>query len=147
MAIPRYISFVAFALGTYDIVRGVAHTIFAGYAATHLAGVDLKGPAGRDLLVLMVAFGASNLVTACALIYLAFTDRAGSLVLLILIPIAYLAAHIGLQMHEIGLTGQGVFPGQFNMTVYLTICVVAATSGLLSVWRQMRSAVHFGRSR
>ncbi|GAA0785409.1 hypothetical protein E1180_18260 [Roseibium denhamense] len=139
-AIPRYVSFVAFALGSYDVVRGIAHTVFAGYAATEKAGVDLTGPAGLDLLILMLAFGASNLVTASALIYLALTDRRGSLLLLGLIPFAYFAAHIGLELHGVELVGQGVFPGRFYMMVYLTVCALTATSGALVALRRMRAA-------
>ncbi|MTI42531.1 hypothetical protein JM93_03162 [Roseibium hamelinense] len=139
-AIPSYVSFVAFALGSYDVVRGIAHTVFAGYAATDKARLDLTGPSGLDQLILMLAFGASNLVTASALIYLALTDRRGSLLLLGLIPLAYFAAHIGLQMHGVGLSGQGVFPGRFNMMVYLTVCTLTATSGVLVALTRMRSA-------
>lgn len=144
-AIPRYVSFVAFVLGSYDVVRGIAHTVFAGHAATEIAGLDLTGPTGLDQLILMLAFGASNLVTASALIYLALTDRRGSLLLLGLIPLAYFAAHLGLQMHGVGLAGQGVFPGRFNMTVYLAVCALMATSGVLVALMRMRTASGAGR--
>lgn len=139
-AIPRYVSCVAFVLGSYDVVRGIAHTVFAGYAATEKAGLDLTGPTGLDQLILMLAFGASNLVTASALIYLALTDRRGSLLLLGLIPLAYFAAHIGLELHGVELVGQGVFPGRFNMMVYLTVCALTATSGVLVALMRMRAA-------
>lgn len=121
---PRYVSVVAFALGCVDFVRGVSHTLLANHAATNIAGLDLSGPTGRDQLVLMVAFGASNLLSAAALICLALRDRFGALIFLAVIPAAYLVAHTGLSLNGTDLVGQGVFPGRYMMAGYLAVCLV-----------------------
>ena len=134
--IPRFVSVVAVALGCYDIVRAVAHTGLAGHAATEIAGLDLAGPTGRDQLVLMVAFGASNFVTAAALILLGLTHRFGALILLAVIPAAYAFAGAALRFWEQGLVGQGVFPGAETMKVYLAVCMVTVIAAVALRWRR-----------
>lgn len=137
--IPRFVAVVAVSLGAFDILRAVAHTVFAGHAASEIAGLDLTGPTGRDQLVLMVAFGASNFITAAALILAGLTSRLSSLILLAVIPIAYVIGGLGLQYWEAGLEGQGVFPGEQNMRVYISICLLTVTASLAMLWRGRRS--------
>lgn len=136
---PRFVSFVAIALGCFDIIRGFAHTVFVGHAAVELAGLDLTGPTGRDQVVLMVAFGASNLITGAALILLGWTHRRGALILLAVIPFAYLMAQVGLRTWGADLVGQGVFPGVHNMQIYLAVCVLTVIAALVARWRGGRS--------
>lgn len=144
----RFVSFIAIGLGIFDLIRGVMHTVFAGYAASEIADVDLVGPSGRDLLTLMIAFGASNLITSAALVTSGLTSRKVSLALLTAIPIAYGFAAVGFTMWSDGLIGQGVFPGKANMRVYLMVCtgtVIAA--GVSVVWKSrfqkpQRTPVH-----
>lgn len=69
-------------------MRGLAHTVFLGHAATNIAGLDLSGPTGLDQLTLIAAFGASNFVTAAALVLAGLTSRMSSLILLAAIPAA-----------------------------------------------------------
>lgn len=135
---PRYISVVAFVLGCVDVVRGASHTLLANHAATNIAGLDLSGPSGRDQLVLMAAFGASNLLSAAALIYLALRDRFGALIFLAVIPAAYLVAHTGFALNATDLVGQGVFPGRYMMVGYLSVCLVTVFRALLQRSRSRR---------
>lgn len=127
---PRFVSIIAFCLGLWDIVRGVAHTLASGPVARNIAGLDLSGPTGFDQLMLMNAFGASNFISAFALIYLSLRDRTGALIMLSIIPLAYILAGIGLSLHEDGLTGVGVFPGREKMVVYNLICIATVISAL-----------------
>ncbi len=142
---PRFVAFVAVGLGCFDIVRAVAHTVFAGYAAGEIAQVDLNGPSGRDLLTLMVAFGASNFITGAALIILGLTNRTGALALLAVIPAAYLAAAAGRQYWGVDLTGQGVFPGFHIMRNYILICIATVGAGL-AIWLRRRRAKRLAAS-
>ena len=129
--IPRFVSFVAIAVGSLDLIRGLAHTVFVRHAATELAGLDLTGPTGRDQLVLMIAFGASNLITGAALITFGLTNRRGSLLLLAVVPVAYLIAGVSLDVYGADLVGQGIFKGTRNMRVYLFVCVLSVVSALV----------------
>lgn len=134
--IPRFVSFVAFALGCFDIVRGMAHTVFVGPVAQNRAGLSLLGPTGLDQMTLMVAFGASNLITAAALIYASLADRRAVLILIAVIPCAHVLAGVGLQAHGAELVGQGAFPGKQNVAVYNAVCVATLLSALLwMLWR------------
>lgn len=130
MELPRFVSVVAVALGCFDIIRGLAHTVFVGHAATELAGLDLTGPTGRDQVVLMIAFGASNFITGAALILLGLMQRFGALILLAAIPVAYGVAAASLSYWQVGLVGQGEFPGVNNMRVYLIVCVLTVIAAL-----------------
>lgn len=127
---PIFVSAVAIMLGGLDIVRGVSHTLLSAQAATHVAGLDLSGPTGHDQLVLMSAFGASNFLSAAALIYLALRDRFGALLFLAVLPIAYLLAQIGLRVNGADLVGQGDFRGRYMMTGYLSICILTVIAAL-----------------
>lgn len=138
---PRFVSFVAVALGAFDIIRAAAHTAFAGHVGPEVAGLDFAGPTGRDQLVLLVSVGASNIITAAALIYLGLTSRAGALVLLAVIPFAYAVAGQSLRYWEAGLVGQGVFPGIQNMQVYAAVCVLTVVGALTTRAIGRRSAV------
>lgn len=134
-SIPRFVSVVAVALGLFDLLRGIMHTVLVGFAAVDIAGLDLSGPTGHDQVTLMTAFGASNLITGVALILLGFTNRQGVLVLLATILAAYALAGLGLSHWGSELTGQGLFPGVDNMRIYLAVCVVTLIAGLAGWWR------------
>lgn len=137
---PRFVSVVAIALGSFDLVRGVVHTVLFGSVAAGLAGLDLTGPTGRDQLVLMAAFGSSNLVTGAALIYLGFTDRAGALVLMLVIPVALLTAGASIAYWGGELTGQAVFPGTRNMEIYVVVCLTTVAASLWLRFRRPRAS-------
>ena len=140
---PVFISVVAFALGVLDLLRGVSHTLLSFYAASDVAGLDLSGPTGFDQLVLMNAFGAANFLSGAALIYLSLRDRLGALLFLAITPLAYLAAGIGLHLNGADLLGQGVFPGRYMMTGYITLCFMTVFAALGVIRRQSRSKLSF----
>ena len=94
---PRFVSFVAVALGCFDIVRGVVHTVLAGNVGVVTAGLDMAGPTGRDQLTLMAAFGYSNFVTGVALIYLGLSNRRGAVIMLAVVPIALISAGVSIE--------------------------------------------------
>jgi hypothetical protein len=140
---PAFVSVVAFALGCLDLLRGVSHTLLSSYAASDVAGLDLTGPTGLDQLVLMNAFGAANFLSGAALIYLALRDRLGALLFLAVIPCAYLMAGIGLRVNGADLAGQGVFPGQYMMAAYISLCLITIFAALRTMRRQTRGALSF----
>ncbi|MEM6808924.1 MAG: hypothetical protein AAGA33_01710 [Pseudomonadota bacterium] len=137
---PRFISIVTIALGSYDLIRGVVHTVLFGSVAAGFAGLDLAGPTGRDQLVLMAAFGSSNFITGAALIYLGFNDRVGALVLMAIIPVALLTAGASITYWGGDLIGQGIFPGRRNMAVYVVVCVVTV---IASLWMRRRPMLRY----
>lgn len=67
--IPFYVSVVALCLGCVDLARGVPHTVRVEHAARDLAGLDLAASNSIDLIILMIAFGISNLLTGSMLIH------------------------------------------------------------------------------
>ncbi|MEO1079698.1 MAG: hypothetical protein AAFY29_09090 [Pseudomonadota bacterium] len=133
---PRFVSFVAVGLGCFDIVRGVVHTVLAGSLAVDVSGIDVSGPSGRDLIVLMTAFGHANFITAAALIQAGLTSRMASLILLSVIPLALLIAGVSLHYWGADLQGVGVFPGMNNMRMYMLICTATVATALLLRWRR-----------
>lgn len=140
---PAFVSIVAFALGCLDLLRGVNHTLMSSYAASDVAGLDLTGPTGLDQLVLMNAFGAANFLSGAALIYLSLRDRLGALLFLALIPLAYFMAGLGLRLNGADLAGQGVFPGQYMMAGYISLCLITVLAALRTMRRQNRGAFSF----
>ncbi len=133
--LPRFVSFVAIALGCFDIVRGVVHTVLAGNTGVVIAGLDMAGPTGRDQLILMAAFGYSNFVTGAALILLGLMNRVGALVLLAVIPLALIVAGASIGHWGADLVGQGSFPGTRNMRIYVVVCTVTVVAALALRWR------------
>jgi uncharacterized membrane protein YphA (DoxX/SURF4 family) len=76
-------------LGGIDLLRGFMHTVVLPYSATHIACLDLSGPAAPDLLRLLGLFGISNYITGATLILTGLYARPIALVLLGLIPAFY----------------------------------------------------------
>lgn len=133
--LPRFVSFVAVALGCFDIIRGLVHTVLVGNTGAEIAGLDLTGQTGLDQLTLMVAFGYSNFVTGAALIYLGLTSRSGALLMLAIIPVALIVAALSIEFWGADLVGQAEFPGAENMQIYALICVLTVISAILIRWR------------
>ena len=129
--LPRFVSVVAVALGCFDLIRGLVHTVLFGNVGAETAGLDLTGPTGRDQLMLMAAFGSANFITGAALIYLGLANRLGALILMVVIPIALVTAGASVAYWGADLVGQGVFPGTRNMQVYVAVCVVTVIAGVL----------------
>jgi hypothetical protein len=119
-------------LGCMDLIRGVMHTIRVEHAAGEIAGLDLSTPVSIDLLILMVAFGTSNLLTGTMLILLAWKARPLALALLGIIPVAYLVGFVGLQLNTAAYPAtQATYPGRQMIMVYLAVCVATFLSAVV----------------
>jgi hypothetical protein len=138
---PRFVSFVAVALGCFDLIRGVVHTVFAGSVAVDVSGIDIGGPTGRDQIVLMTAFGHANFITAAALIQAGLTSRTASVVLLAVIPLALTIAGVSQAYWTVDLEGVGAFPGKQNMRIYFLVCVTSVIVSLIVQWRRNRGSM------
>jgi hypothetical protein len=137
--LPGFVSLVAGLLGLLDLVRGAMHTVFLDHAARAIAGLDLSLPNAIDQLQLMMAFGASNLITGAALILAAVWDRRIAWILLAVIPVAYLVGTAGFQAASEGLPAStAAWGGKPMMRVYLVVCVVTFLAGGLAAWRRAR---------
>ena len=136
--LPRFVSFVAVALGCFDLIRGFVHTVLAGSTGVELSGIYVSGPTGRDQLVFMIAFGYSNFVTGAALIYLGLTNRLGALIMMAVIPVSLFVGGLSLEHWGADLQGFGVFPGTRNMQIYFVVCVVTLVAAGVMRWREGR---------
>jgi hypothetical protein len=123
-----------------DLGRGVLHTVRVEHAAGEIAGLDLSTPVSIDLLILMVAFGTSNLLTGSMLILLAWKARPLALAMLGIIPVAYLVGFVGLQINTASYPStQAAYPGRQMMMAYLAVCIVTFLSAVVqSKFRSLR---------
>jgi len=119
-----------FALGTLDLIRGFMHTFNINWAATTFAKIALI----PDSLMLMGAFGISNILTG--LIYLLICKKAKHLVpyVLALIPTAYLLGMIGLRMQ--GVQAESAFNGKYMMLGYLGLCALISAYYFISARKE-----------
>ena len=130
--VPLFVSFVALLLGCYDILRGIMHTLNLEYSALHITTLNLATPEAADLLRLLGAFGISNFITGVMLIFIAFKARGLALIMLFVIPLAYL---IGILSVRVNVTeyvaSKAAWGGMTPMIVYLSICFVTFLLGLV----------------
>jgi len=135
--IPKFVSIVAIALGSLDLVRGFMHTILLEYAAANIAGLDLSSSVASDLLRLMGSFGISNYITGLMLILLGWKARPLALTMLGAIPVAYLIGTVGIKFNTSTYTAtQGDWGGLPMMIAYIVICIVTFTAGTILVKRK-----------
>jgi hypothetical protein len=102
--IPKIVSLVAFILGSLDLLRGIMHTLLLEFSATNIAGLDLTTSQAADLLRLMGSFGISNYITGITLILLGWKARHLALILLGVIPAAYLIGGVATHLYSAGHT-------------------------------------------
>lgn len=112
---------VLFILGLFDLFRGFAHTFFIHWANNTFAHLDLSVN-GADQLVLLSAFGISNLLTGMAYILISLKARALASSILLIILLAYLLGWLGMQYA--GVSPNSDFYGRFIMLGYLGVCIV-----------------------
>jgi hypothetical protein len=130
--IPRFVSIVAIALGSLDIVRGFIHTVLLEYAAANIAGLDLSTTQAGDLLQLMATFGISNYLTGVMLILMGWKARPLALVMLGVIPLAYLIGMVTLRVHSVGYaSSQAAWGGLPMMMGYLLISTITFFAGVI----------------
>ena len=137
--LPKFVSIVAIALGSLDIIRGFMHTILLEYAAANIAGLDLSSSVAIDLLRLMGTFGISNFITGVMLIILGWKARPLALTMLGVIPLAYLVGAMGIRMNSAPYAAsEGDWGGAPMMLVYLAVCVVTFIAGIIMTQMQTR---------
>ena len=128
--IPRFVSVVAIALGSLDLVRGFMHTIVLEYSALNIAGLDLSTSAATDLLRLLGTFGISNYITGVMLILLGWKARPLALTMLAVLPIAYGIGITGIRANVSSYaSSQANWGGAPMMLVYMVICAATFVSG------------------
>jgi hypothetical protein len=137
--IPKFISIVAIVLGCIDLVRGFMHTILLDFAATNIAGFDLSTSQAGDLLQTMGAFGISNYITGIMLILLGWKARPLALIMLGVIPVAYVIGMVGIKINSASYTPTGAaWGGTGPMMVYLGICVVGFIAGVFITMNRLK---------
>lgn len=117
----RLPSQVLFLLGLFDLFRGIAHTYMIHWANDTFAHLDLSAN-GADQLMLLSAFGISNLLTGAIYILVSLKAKALSATMLLLILLAYLFGWLGMQ--SAGVSPDSDFYGRFIMLGYFGVCIV-----------------------
>jgi hypothetical protein len=129
--IPKVVSTVAYILGGLDLIRGVLHTLLLEFAASNIAGLDLSTSQAADLLRLMGTFGISNYITSAALILLAWKARQLALIMLGVIPAAYLIGGAATRFYSAAYTQtQADWGGIPMMLIYMGVCILTFLYGL-----------------
>jgi hypothetical protein len=130
--LPKIISLVAIILGGLDLLRGVMHTLLLQFAATNIAGLDLSTSQAVDLLRLMGSFGISNYITGITLILLGWKARHLALIMLGVIPAAYLIGGIATRLYSATyIQTQANWGGVPMMLAYLA---VSSLTFLYGIW-------------
>ena len=111
---------VLFFLGLFDLFRGLAHTYWIHWANDTFAHLDLSVN-GNDQLMLLSAFGISNLLTGAIYILISLKAKALSAITLLLILLAYLFGWLG--MKYAGVTPDSDFYGRYIMFGYFGVCI------------------------
>ena len=132
--LPRIVSWVAISLGVLDLLRGIIHTVLLEFAATNIAGLDLTTSQAVDLLRLMGSFGISNYITGITLILLGWKARHLALIILGVIPAAYLIGGLATRLYSAEyMQTQANWGGVPMMLVYLTVCSLTFIYG---IWKR-----------
>lgn len=135
--IPKFVSIVAIALGSLDLIRGFMHTILLEYAAANIAGLDLSSSVAIDLLRLMGSFGISNYITGVMLILLGWKARPLALTMLGVLPAAYILGSVGIKFNTSTYAAtQGDWGGLPMMMVYIIVCIVTFLAGTIMAKRR-----------
>lgn len=113
---------VQIVLGSMDLIRGVMHTLLITFAASNIAGFDFSDPNIADLLILMIAFGISNISTGLLHVTIAHKVPKYADFALIMVPIMYILGII--VNRSMGIVADSQLNGQYMMYVYLAVCIV-----------------------
>lgn len=125
---------VAIILGSLDLLRGIMHTLLLEFAAANIAGLDLSTSQAADLLRLMGSFGISNYITGITLILLGWKARHLALILLGVIPAAYVVGGVATHLNSAGYTStQANWGGLPMMAGYI---VVSSLTFLYGIWKR-----------
>jgi hypothetical protein len=110
-----------FILGLVDLLRGVLHTFFIHWANDTFAHLNLSVN-GQDQLMLLSAFGISNLLTGSIYILISLRARDLARPVLLLILGAYLVGWLGIQYA--GINPNADFLGRYFMAGYFLLCLL-----------------------
>jgi hypothetical protein len=113
-------SAVLLILGFIDLLRGALHTFFVRWSAATFARLDLS-QAGQDQLVLLGAFGISNLLTGLLYILISLEAKPLAQYVLMIIVAAYAVGFIGIKIA--GVKPRAAFTGRYFMLVYVAVCL------------------------
>ncbi len=113
---------VLFILGLVDLLRGVLHTFFIHWANDTFAHLNLSTN-GQDQLMLLSAFGISNLLTGSIYILISMKAKELARPVLILILGSYFIGWLGIQYA--GVTPNADFLGRYFMAGYFLLCLLA----------------------
>jgi hypothetical protein len=113
---------VLFILGLVDLLRGVLHTFFIHWANDTFAHLNLSTN-GQDQLMLLSAFGISNLLTGAIYILISMKAKELARPVLILILGSYFIGWLGIQYA--GVTPNADFLGRYFMVGYFLLCLLA----------------------
>jgi hypothetical protein len=106
------------------------HTLLLEFSATNIAGLDLTTSQAADLLRLMGSFGISNYITGITLILLGWKARHLALILLGVIPAAYLIGGVATHLYSAGHTQtQANWGGIPMMLSYLALSTLTFLYG------------------
>jgi hypothetical protein len=112
---------VLFILGLVDLLRGVLHTFFIHWANDKFAHLNLSAN-GQDQLMLLSAFGISNLLTGSIYILISMKAKELARPALILILGSYFIGWLGIQYA--GVTPNADFLGRYFMAGYFLLCLL-----------------------
>lgn len=130
-SIPEIVSVVAILLGSLDLLRGLMHTLLLEFAASNIAGLDLSTSQAADLLQLMGSFGISNYITGITLILLGWKARNLALILLGVIPAAYLVGGVATRLYSAAYSSTQANWGGIPMMIgYLAVSSLTFLYGL-----------------
>ena len=112
---------VLFTLGLVDLLRGVLHTYFIYWANATFAHLNLTTN-GQDQLMLLSAFGISNLLTGSIYILISIKAKELSRFILILLLSSYAIGWLGIQYA--GVSPNADFLGKYFMMGYFIVCLL-----------------------
>lgn len=113
---------VLFLLGLVDLLRGVLHTFFIHWANDTFAHLNLSAN-GQDQLMLLSAFGISNLLTGSIYILISMKAKQLARPVLMLILGSYFIGWLGIEYA--GVTPNADFLGRYFMASYFLVCLLA----------------------
>ena len=112
---------VLFILGLVDLLRGVLHTFFIHWANDTYAHLNLSAN-GQDQLMLLSAFGTSNLLTGSIYILISMKAKELARPVLMLILGSYFIGWLGIQYA--GIIPNADFLGRYFMACYFLVIIL-----------------------
>lgn len=119
--VPTFVSKVLIGLGCWDCLRAIMHTVLIKFSLNNIAAVKGQMSEITDTLVTMGVLGASNFVSACALILMGLKARQLGMLVMFCLPLAYFIATISVKMVA-EKRSSGKWIGAYFMYCYWAVC-------------------------